>query len=120
MADIGAGAFKRVNELPIAAGHFVDRFLARNLLVTQIDKGLPEIGSANCESNEARNTGRGRQPFENFLVVFATAKNDAANRASSACFGGRDDLLAVFAAIEALDLPHVRLNSGVLQFLQWS
>ena len=39
------------------------------------------------------------------------------NRASPAGLGGRDDLLGVFATVESFDLPEVRLNAGVLQFL---
>jgi hypothetical protein len=48
-------------------------------------------------------------------VVLAAAENDAADVVTAAIPRCRHDALAVLAAIEALDFPHIRIDAGILE-----
>src|SRR5580698_1434082 len=50
-------------------------------------------------------------------LVFSAAQNDAADLVAPVAPRRYDDLFAVFPAIEALNLPDVRLHACVLHFM---
>src|SRR5262249_47948223 len=109
--------FKSVYKLPIAAGHLSHRGLSRGLLVPPEHKRLPEVGPTHGEADEAWHSRRCRQPFAYLFVVFATPQDDAADFVATAPTRGRHNLRAVLAAVQPLDLPHVRLYLSVLELL---
>src|SRR5215831_14473364 len=113
----GMSFFKSVHKLPIAAGHLSHSGLPRGLLITPEHKRLPEVGPTHGEADEAWYSGRRRQPFAHLFVVFATPQDDAADFVATAPTRGRHNLRAILAAVQPLDLPHVRLYLCVLELL---
>ena len=84
-------------------------------MLRQATSGSQKVGAADREADEARHTGRHRQPFAHFLIVLAAAQHDAADLIAAAGARRRHDRLAILAPIEAFDLPEIRLDAGVLQ-----
>src|SRR5215468_2085719 len=113
----GMSFFKSVHKLAIAAGHLIHRGLPRRLLVAPVDKWLPEVGPTHGETDKAWHAGRRRQPFAHLFVVFSTPQDDAADFVATTLTHGRHNLRAVLAAVQPLDLPHVRLYLCVLKLL---
>src|SRR5262252_9614212 len=113
----GMSFFKSVHKLAIAASHLIHRGLPRRLLVAPVDKWLPEVGPTHGETDKAWHAGRRRQPFAHLFVVFSTPQDDAADIVATALTHGRHNLRAVLAAVQPLDLPHVRLYLCVLKLL---
>src|SRR5262249_13900287 len=68
------------------------------------------------EADESGDLGRDGQPLAYFLVVLATTQDNAADLVPALAVGGRDYAGAVFAAVQTLDFPNVRLHARVLQF----
>src|SRR6516162_1155719 len=113
----GMSFFKSVHKLPIAAGHLSHSGLPRGLLITPEHKRLPEVGPTHGEADEAWYSGRRRQPFAHLFVVFAAPQDDAADFVATAPTRGGHNLRAILAAVQPLDLPHVRLYLCVLELL---
>ena len=78
-------------------------------MVPPINQRLPEIRSPNRKADESRNASRRGQPFAHLFVILATPENDAAHRIAPASPCCLHDLFAVLAAIQSLNLPHIRL-----------
>src|SRR5215510_3357154 len=106
---------ENVDEFLIAPRDLGDGRFASDLTGMPVHQRLPEDGAADCEANESRNRRCGFKPLMDFLVVFTSTQNDAADLVPAAASGGRHDLLAVFAVVEPFDLPQIRLDTGVLQ-----
>src|SRR5262245_33793513 len=111
----GTGLLEGVRELPVPAGDLGDGLLPRRPLRPPADQGLPEVGAADRKPDEARDSGCGRQPLADLLLVLAPAEDDAADAVSPAAARGDDDPLAVLTTVEPLDLPDVRFDPGVLE-----
>src|SRR5713226_8590084 len=109
--------FENLDELLITAGYLRHRRFPCDLLAAPVDQRIPEAGPTDGKADEARYGRCGRQPFADFPVIFTSSQDDAANpvAASTAC--GGHDCFAVFAPLEAFDLPYVRLDASVLQLL---
>src|SRR5713226_4737767 len=109
--------FENLDELLITAGYLRHRRFPCDLLAAPVDQRIPEAGPTDGKADEARYGRCGRQPFADFPVIFTASQDDAANpvAASTAC--GGHNLFAVFAPLETFDLPYVRLDASVLQFL---
>src|SRR5215475_3071087 len=108
-------AFENVDKLLVASRDLGDGSLPGELTGTPIDHRLPEGSASDCEANESGNRRCNFQPLGDSLVICTPAQNDAANLVPSAASGSGHNLLAVFAAVEPFDLPHVRLDTGLLQ-----
>src|SRR5581483_4920317 len=78
---------------------------------------VPKTRTADCEADESGHAGRRLQPFMNLVVVLAAPQGDASHFVAAIPPGGGDDPLAILTAIEPLDLPDVRLDARILQFL---
>src|SRR6266446_6007595 len=111
----GTGLLEDVHELPISAGDLGDGLLSRRLFAPPADQWLPEVGAADREPDEARDSSCRRQPLTHLLLVLAPAEDDAADAIPAATVGGGHDPLAVLPTVEPLDLPDVRLDSGTLE-----
>src|SRR5689334_10761116 len=70
---------------------------------------------ADGKTDEARDARRDRQPAHHGVLVRPAAEDDAADGRAAAATCRVDDLLAILATIESLDLPDIRLDAGVLQ-----
>src|SRR5215813_5842925 len=81
------------------------------------DQWLPEVGAADREPDEARDSSCGRQPLADLLLVLAPTEDDAADTVSAAAARGGDDPLAVLTTVEPFDLPDVRLDPGILELV---
>src|SRR5215471_3140482 len=75
----GTGLLEDVHELPVPAGDLGDGLLARHPFRAPPDERLPEVGAADREPDEARDSGCGRQPLADLLVVLPAAEDDAAD-----------------------------------------
>jgi hypothetical protein len=53
----------------------------------------------------------------NLLIVFTATQDDTSNFVPAIPTRSDHDFLAIFAPVEPLDLPDVRLNSGILELL---
>src|SRR5262249_10272583 len=93
------------------------RRLGRRAAVPPADERLPERRPSDGESDETGDARRGRQPGLDLCLVLAPPENDATDAvaAGSPCRG--DHGLAVVRAVEALDLPDVGLDAGVLELV---
>src|SRR6266478_10088137 len=111
----GTGLLEDVHELPISAGDLGDGLLSGRLFAPPADQWLPEVGAADREPDEARDSGGGHQPLAHLLLVLAPAEDDAADAVPAVAARGGDDPLAVLATVEPFDLPDVRLDSGILE-----
>src|SRR6266853_378662 len=116
-AGLDASTFKYVHKLTIAAGNFGHSGVPRYLSGPPANERLPESRPAHCETDKPRDSGRDNQPFAYFFVVFAAAQNDAAHFFPSAPTRGSHDFFAIFATIESLDFPDIRLDMSLLELL---
>jgi hypothetical protein len=53
--------------------------------------------------------------LEAYLIVFAATQDDTSNFVPAISARGDNDFLAIFTPIEPLNLPHVCLNSRILE-----
>src|SRR6266403_342779 len=111
----GTGFLEDVHELVVPAGDLGDGLLSGRLFAPPADQWLPEVGAADREPDEARDSGGGHQPLAHLLLVLAPAEDDAADAVPAVAARGGDDPLAVLATVEPFDLPDVRLDSGILE-----
>src|SRR5262245_5221714 len=75
----GTGLLEGGHERSVTFGDLGDGLLSRHPFGAPADQGLPEVGAADREPDEAGNLGRGRQPLSDFLLVLAPAEDDAAD-----------------------------------------
>ena len=108
---------EQVYELAIAPRDFSDSLFARRFFAPPGNKGIPESRAADRKADEARHTGRNRKPISHLLIVLAAAENDATDPVAAGGPGRRYNLLAIIAPIEALNLPQIRFNAGVLELV---
>src|SRR6266542_2981445 len=73
------GLLENADELPVATANFRHSGFPRCLPGQKVQERLQEIRPAHCEPDETFDPSRRRQPLAHFFVVFATAKNDAAD-----------------------------------------
>src|SRR5215469_9588687 len=92
--------------------------VARDFPRTIIHECVPEIRPPYGEADETFDASRGRQPFMHLLVIFAAAKNDAADFVATTAACGGHDFLAVLRALQSFDLPHVWFDPGILELLK--
>src|SRR5580692_1912241 len=112
-----AGVLEDVDEFAVAPGDLGDGLVPRRPFRPPRNERIPEIRAPDCEADKARNAGGDREPFANLLVVLAAPKHDAAHPLSPTGPSRGHDPRAIFAPIEALDLPDIRLDAGRLQLL---
>src|SRR5262249_48735096 len=98
----GTGLLEDVHELLVPAGDLGDGLLSRRPFGPPADQGLPEVGAADREPDEARDSGGDRQPLADLLLVLAPAEDDAADAFPSPAPCGRDEPLSVFATTHPL------------------
>src|SRR5262249_44633511 len=110
-------AFENANKFLVTSRNLGDGRLPGELTGTPIDHRLPERGPSDCEANESGNRRCDFQPLMNLRVVCTATQNDAADFVPTTAPGRGHDLLVIFAAVEAFDLPYVRFDPGVLYLL---
>jgi hypothetical protein len=110
-------SFEDVNKIPISASNFGDCIISCYLACTPVHEWTPEARPANGETIETRNRSSGRKPFADLPIVLAAAEDDATDSVSASPAGCSHEALAVFMTLEPFDLPHVRLNPGILKLL---
>src|SRR6266853_6225055 len=109
--------FENFNKRMISTGDFSDCGISRYLLRSPVNQRIPEARPANGEANEAWNRSGGREPLEDFAMVFAPTENDASDSVPASAAGSSHNPFAVFVTLEPFDLPHVRFNPCILKFL---
>src|SRR6266481_331268 len=80
----GTGFLEDVHELVVPAGDLGDGLLSGRLFAPPADQWLPEVGAADREPDEARDSGGGHQPLAHLLLVLAPAEDDAAHAVPAA------------------------------------
>src|SRR5262245_31170067 len=104
-----------VDEPPVVGGDLLGGVLPREVAVDEPLQRVPPDRTTDREPDVAGHARAGPQPVVDRRVVRAAAQDDAhAAIAPAPAHGGRDRL-AVLAPGEALDLPDVRLDAGLLQ-----
>src|SRR5262249_29905962 len=98
---------ENVAPLAVTPPDLLDRRVALVAGVAPLHQRVQEARAADREADEARHRRRDRQPLAHLLVVLAAPQDDAADLVPPAAASGRHHLLAVLAAVQALDLPHV-------------
>src|SRR5262249_6551384 len=93
------------------------RRLGRRPAVPPADERVPERRPADREPDEAGDARGRRQPRLDLRFILAPPEHDAtdAGAAGSPCRG--DDGVTVLRAVEALDLPDVGFDAGVLELV---
>src|SRR5579864_7858410 len=101
--------------LAVALSHASRSLMPGHCVCLILSHGIPERRTSHREPDETRYR-RGRfEPSHDLLLVRAPAQHDAADVASAVTPRRVHDALAVFAAIEPLDFPDIRLDASVLQ-----
>ena len=115
---LGSSALSKMSDkFPVARGDLGYRVFARDLLRPPGDQGIPETVRPTAKPMNPGTAGRRREPFTHLCVVLAPAQDDAAHFIPATAARSGHDLHAVLAAVQALDLPDVRLNTRVLKLL---
>src|SRR6516162_2975153 len=78
---------------------------------------IPENGAAYGRADKARHLRGDSEPLSHFALVLAAAKNDASDTIAAAGACRRYDPFAVFAPIQAFNLPQIWFDPGVLKLL---
>src|SRR5438874_13474772 len=111
------GGLESCDKFAVAAGDFTDGSLARRLPATPVREGIPKDRSADGKADEAGDAGGRCQPLPHLGLVLATPENDTADESAPVGPRCRHDLFAIFASVETLYLPHVRIDAGTLQLV---
>ncbi len=94
-----------------------DNLFFGEALCLKIDKRIPETGSPHRKTDEPGNASRCLQPMYHPLSLGATSEHNEANGVASTTLGHLHQLDTIFLAIEPFYLPHIWLNTGLLEGL---
>src|SRR6476661_834501 len=108
---------EQIYEPAIAPRDFGDSLLARRFFAPPGDQRIPKSRTADRKADEARHTGRHREPVSHFLIILAAAENDATDPIAAGRPSRCYNLLAILAPIETLNLPQIRFDAGVLELV---
>src|SRR5262249_22058844 len=110
-------SLKQIDELAIALGDRGDCLLASRFFAPPGDQRIPENGAAYSKADKAWHLRGGPEPLSPFVLVLAASQNDATDMIAAAGARRRYDSFAVFAPIQAFNLPQIWFDPGVLKLL---
>src|SRR5678815_5465719 len=84
-------------------------------MCSPVDDSIPERGAAHCKPDEPRHACGCRQPGFNATGFRTTTENYGPYMLPPVPPRGGGNLRTTVNPIQAFDLPHVRLDAGVLQ-----
>ena len=91
--------------------------LASRFFASPGDRRFPQNGAAYGKADKAWHLRGGPEPLSHFVLVLAASQNDATDTIAAAGARCRYDSFAVLAPTQALNLPQIWFDTGVLKLV---